>query len=239
MPMRPPMLETLTIVPESRSSIRGSNARLMWTGDVKLTRITWSTSSVVSRWTGVRFGIAALLTSTSRWPNASHASSATATAASMSPRSVAQSRESGVCSWHSASTASSRSRRRATIPTVAPRSASIGASAAPMPDEAPVTRIFEPSIFIWQSSFGNLHLAIRMTETLFGAPGGGSPLHHPRRARSAPGYPAPPSGTLAAQSNERSRSRVRARSGLLCDANSTATRSVAPVLARRSSPASY
>ena len=47
---------------------------------------------------------------------------------------------------HSASTASRRSRRRATMPTVAPRSASIGASAAPMPDDAPVTRIVEPAI---------------------------------------------------------------------------------------------
>ena len=34
------------------------------------------------------------------------------------------------------------------MPTVAPRSARIGASAAPMPDDAPVTRIFEPSSFI-------------------------------------------------------------------------------------------
>ena len=41
----------------------------------------------------------------------------------------------------------SRSARRATMPTVAPRSARIGASAAPMPDEAPVTRIFAPSSF--------------------------------------------------------------------------------------------
>ncbi len=35
--------------------------------------------------------------------------------------------------------------RRAAMPTVAPRAASIGASAAPIPDDAPVTRIFAPS----------------------------------------------------------------------------------------------
>ena len=34
------------------------------------------------------------------------------------------------------------------MPTVAPRSARIGASAAPMPDDAPVKRIFEPSSFM-------------------------------------------------------------------------------------------
>ena len=42
-------------------------------------------------------------------------------------------------------TSSSRSARRATMPTVAPFAASWGASAAPMPEEAPVTRILEPS----------------------------------------------------------------------------------------------
>ena len=55
-------------------------------------------------------------------------------------------RDSGVCTRHSASTSSSRSARRATSPTVAPRAASIGPSAAPMPDDAPVTTMFEPSI---------------------------------------------------------------------------------------------
>ena len=68
------------------------------TGEVKLMRITLSTSSFVSRAIGVRFGIAALFTRQSSPPNASHASSATRSAASRSPRSVAQRRDSGACS---------------------------------------------------------------------------------------------------------------------------------------------
>ena len=107
-----------------------------------------ATSAGVRSVTRVRFGIAALFTSTSSPPNASHASSATCSARSRSPRSAAHIRESGRVPRHRSSTSSSRSARRATMPTVAPRSARIGASAAPMPDDAPVTRIFEPSIFM-------------------------------------------------------------------------------------------
>ena len=43
------------------------------------------------------------------------------------------------------STPDSRSVRRAAMPTVAPLPANIGASAAPMPEDAPVTRILAPS----------------------------------------------------------------------------------------------
>ena len=118
----------------------------MRTGEVKLIRIVSSTSSSVRRGTGTRFGMAALFTRQSRPSNASQASSATRTAASRSPRSAAKIRDAGASGVHRASTCSRRSRRRATSPTVAPRSASIGASSAPMPDDAPVTRIVEPSI---------------------------------------------------------------------------------------------
>ena len=52
----------------------------MRTGEWKSTSITCSTSAGVRSVTRVRFGIAALFTSTSRPPNASHASSATCSA---------------------------------------------------------------------------------------------------------------------------------------------------------------
>ena len=146
MPSRPPRLDTLTTQPRPRSSHFGRRVIVMRTGDVKFTRITVSTSSLVRRGTGMRFGMAALFTRQSRPPNASHASWATRSAASRSPRSTAQSRDSGACCWHAASTVSRRSLRRATMPTVAPFSASIGASAAPIPDDAPVTRMLAPSI---------------------------------------------------------------------------------------------
>src|SRR3954454_5115538 len=42
------------------------------------------------------------------------------------------------------------------MPTVEPRAASNGARAAPMPDEAPVTRIFEPSMSIRCLLFASL-----------------------------------------------------------------------------------
>ena len=46
-PKRPPPLATFTIVPEPRSSMRGSTARFMRIGDMKFVRITTSRSSAV------------------------------------------------------------------------------------------------------------------------------------------------------------------------------------------------
>ena len=74
--IRPPMLETHTIVPDFRSSIFGNNASVMRTGEWKLTFIVSSTSSNDIRDMCTRFGIAALCTTASSPPNASHASSA-------------------------------------------------------------------------------------------------------------------------------------------------------------------
>src|SRR4051812_26930028 len=124
--------------------MRGSTASVMRAGAKKFTAIVSSSSAVVSCCTRRRLGMAALCTITSRWPNSSHASSATCTAASTSPRSQGQSR------WpspaHRSTTSRRRSSRRATTPTVAPRSASMGASAAPIPDDAPVTSTVVPSV---------------------------------------------------------------------------------------------
>ena len=110
--MRPPMLDTNTICPLPRSIMRGNTASAMRTGEWKSTSITCCTSSGVRSVTRVRFGIAALFTSTSRPPNASHASSATCSARARSPRSAAHICESAVCLRHCASTSSSRSARR-------------------------------------------------------------------------------------------------------------------------------
>src|SRR6516162_35141 len=148
MPSRPPMLLTLTITPEPRASMRGSTARVMRAGAMKLTRIVVSTSSTVSRAAGRRLGMAALFTSTSSPPKASHASRASASAPSTSSRSTTQWRQSGLRAQQSARTASSLSRRRATIPTVAPRATMAFASAAPMPDDAPVISAVAPSTSI-------------------------------------------------------------------------------------------
>ncbi len=60
------MLDTNTCWPAPRSSMAGSSAIVMRTGAVKLMRIVSSTSSGVSRGTGMRFGIAALCTTQSR-----------------------------------------------------------------------------------------------------------------------------------------------------------------------------
>ena len=88
MPTRPPKLPTFTITPRSRSSIRGRTASVIRTGDSKFTRIVSRTSSSVSACTRRRFGMAALLTSTSSPPMSSHAWRTSASAASVSPRSA-------------------------------------------------------------------------------------------------------------------------------------------------------
>src|ERR1019366_8461804 len=93
-------------------------------------------------------GTPALFTRQSRWPKASHASSATRPASSTSPRSATHIRESGASTRQSARTSARRSSRRATSPTVAP----LRASAAPIPDDAPVTSTRDPSIFMGASS---------------------------------------------------------------------------------------
>ena len=143
-PSRPPMLATFTMMPLSRSSIRGRIAIVMRAGAKKLMRMTRSTSSYVRSWMRRRFGMAALCTMTSRWPNASHASSATRSARSRSSRSATHSRLAAPApaDRQSASTSARRSSRRATMPTVSPSCAIRLASAAPIPDDAPVMRTF-------------------------------------------------------------------------------------------------
>ena len=136
-------------------------------------RITSSTMSIDRRCTGRRIGRAALLTTASRWPKASQASTASRAAASGSDRSAVHMRWpapsvrplSAEASRQASSTPDSRSVRRAAIPTVAPLLANIGANAAPMPDDAPVTRILAPS------SVGNALMA--------------TVLHRPEAIRSA------------------------------------------------------
>ena len=147
MPSRPPMLDTLTTSPAPRSRIRGKSAIAIRMGEKKLTSIVWFTSSSVRSSVCFRLAMAALLTRQSRPPKASQASRATVSARSRSPRSALHMRDSGECARHCSRTSSRRSARRATMPTVAPRSASCGARAAPIPDDAPVTRMVEPSIF--------------------------------------------------------------------------------------------
>ena len=112
--------------PRPCSSRRGSRAIPIRIGEKKFVCMVTSRSSGVSVCTSLRLPIAALLTSVSRPPKWSQASSATATAWSTSPRSAAQNVELGVCFRHSATTSSSRSARRATMPTVAPFAASCG-----------------------------------------------------------------------------------------------------------------
>src|SRR5439155_21304740 len=87
----------------------------------------------------------ALFARTSRWPKVSHASRATRSASSRSPRSAVHMRALGEVFWQSASTSSRRAVRRATRPTVMRRAARARARAAPIPDDAPVTRTVEPS----------------------------------------------------------------------------------------------
>ena len=65
-------------------------------------------------------------------------------ARSMSPRSAAQALDRGAVSRQSSATSSRRSARRATRATVVPPAASRRAVAAPMPEEAPVTRATDP-----------------------------------------------------------------------------------------------
>src|ERR1700726_3770375 len=137
-PSRPPTLETLTIMPALRASMRGSTARVRCIGPKKLTRMTASTSAAISSVTGRRFGIAALLTSTSIPPRASHASSANWPSPDVSARSATHIAEAGDVLRQAARTSARRSRRRATSPTIAPCAASWRARAAPTPDEAPV-----------------------------------------------------------------------------------------------------
>src|SRR5690349_3129917 len=137
-PSRPPTLDTLTIMPDPRDSIRGSRASVRRIGAKKLTRMTSSASAGSSAMTLRRFGIAALLISTSMPPSASHARRARSSSADVSARSATNICDPGAVCRQSASTSSSRSRRRAISPTTVPRAASSRASAAPNPDEAPV-----------------------------------------------------------------------------------------------------
>ena len=106
--------------------------------------MTRSTSAMVSRSAGRRMGMPALLTMTSSGPSSSQIRRPGRpprpgrTGRRPTPASGAQS------SRQSPATSSSRSARRATRATVVPRSASSRAVAAPMPDEAPVTRAVVP-----------------------------------------------------------------------------------------------
>ena len=149
MPSRPPRLDTLTITPAVTLEHPGEQRPgSCATGDVKLTRIASSTSSSVSSLHVPALRDGRVVARPRRGGrSASHASSASALGgvevgqvdATHMPavgRAAARQRS---------STSSSRSARRATMPTVAPRSASIGASAAPMPDDAPVTSTRAPS----------------------------------------------------------------------------------------------
>ena len=96
--------------------------------------MVWFTSSTVRSSVCLRLAMAALLTRQSSPPNASHASSATASARSRSPRSALHIARLGSMRHDTRSrTFSRRSARRATMPTVAPRSASCGASAGADP----------------------------------------------------------------------------------------------------------
>jgi hypothetical protein len=134
-PSRPPTLDTLTITPAPCSSIRGSTAKVSRMGAKKLTRMTASTSAGSRAVTARRLGIAALLTSTSMPPRASHACKPSGP---LSARSATHIWESGEAFWQSANTSASRSRLRAISPTTAPCPANNRAREAPTPDEAPV-----------------------------------------------------------------------------------------------------
>ncbi len=78
-------------------------------------------------------------------PSSSSAVIAKAVAASRSPRSIVQERDSGEVRRQSASTSANRSARRAQMPTVAPAEAKARAKPAPMPEDAPVTSTFFPA----------------------------------------------------------------------------------------------
>jgi hypothetical protein len=112
------MLATLTMVPDRRASMAGSRRRVRRTGERKLTVITSSTCWAESSGTGVRMGMAALLTKTSTCPNRSSASAPKASTLARSPRSRTQAAEFGAEARQSAKTESRRSARRPTIPTV-------------------------------------------------------------------------------------------------------------------------
>src|SRR6478609_7779055 len=87
----------------------------------------------------------ALLTSTSIPPSSPSAHAANTPSPSRSARSTAHARDSGADAWQRSRTPASRSARRAQIPTVAPAFANATAAAAPIPDDAPVTRTREPA----------------------------------------------------------------------------------------------
>ena len=146
--MRPPMLDTNMICPRPRSSMLRQHREAHAHGGVEVD------VHHVLHVGGRELGDTACASGSRRCSRARRARRTRPTLRarparprSRSPRSAAQMRDSGACARHRSSTSSSRSARRATMPTVAPRSARIGASAAPMPDDAPVTRIFAPSIF--------------------------------------------------------------------------------------------
>ncbi len=153
-PTRPAKLATLTTRPLSRASIRGSSARDMRTGDSKLRVMVARTSSMSSPVTGRRRGAPALLTRTSMPSSSSQARSASAAAASVSDRSATHMRESGECVRQASRTSRSRSSRRATSPSVAPRSARVVARAAPIPDDAPVIRMVDPATSVGRERWG-------------------------------------------------------------------------------------
>jgi hypothetical protein len=110
-----------------------------------LIAMTASTTSGVSSVTDLRFGMPALLTSTSTPPSSSSARRANDSIPSRSDKSTVHDRDSGECLRRRSSTSRSLSSRRAQMPTVAPRSANPSASAAPIPDDAPVTNTFLPA----------------------------------------------------------------------------------------------
>ena len=138
MPNRPPTLDTLTMTPCPRSSIRGKTANVSRIGARKLTRMTSSTSAGSSASTARRFGIAALLTNTSIPPRSSHTRNVSSPNVAVSARSATHIVESAEVLRQSASTSARRSERRAISPTTAPWPASRRARAAPIPDDAPV-----------------------------------------------------------------------------------------------------
>ena len=101
--------------------------------------MSWSTSDHSTSGRRVVRTSPALLIKMSTPPSSSSTWAAKASMPSRSARSIVHARESGEDTRQSASTPSSRSRRRAQIPTTAPAPASSRAMAAPIPDEAPVT----------------------------------------------------------------------------------------------------
>ena len=139
-PSLPPTLDTLTIIPAPRASIRGSTASVSRIGAKKFTAHDGLHLGGVERGDGPALGYRRVvdqhidpaeriprLAAPARRPPA------------VSARSATHIVESGEDCRQSASTSASRSRLRAIRPTTAPSLASARASAAPTPDEAPVT----------------------------------------------------------------------------------------------------